>query len=151
MIPQRNFTEYFLPKRGFTVHHRRVVLSKPGASKGWTCAFCLVPFAVVIAAVLTFFPKPKAAGTGSTGASTSLPHPITPATRSRIQASYASLPLAFEQNLGQTDPQVKYLARGHGYTLFLRANDAVFSLHSQSDLSQSSKAAQQHKNQKDST
>ena len=54
----------------------------------------------------------------------------TPAARARIQASYANLPLAFEQNQGQTDAQVKYLARGSGYTLFLTANDAVFSLHS---------------------
>jgi hypothetical protein len=73
---------------------------------------------------------------------------LTPAAQSRIQTSYASLPLAFEPNQGQTDPQVKYLARGHGYTLFLTANDAVFSLHSQSGQPS---LAPQRKNQKDST
>src|SRR5439155_18858100 len=35
------------------------------------------------------------------------------------QAKLAQLPHAFEANGGQTDPQVGYLARGAGYTLFL--------------------------------
>jgi len=52
------------------------------------------------------------------------------AAQSRVRSSYASLPLAFEENKGQTDPQVKYLARGEGYTLFLTDRDAVFSLRS---------------------
>jgi hypothetical protein len=43
-----------------------------------------------------------------------------------------TLPLAFEANQGQTDPQVKYMARGNGYTVFLTANDTVFALHSSS-------------------
>jgi hypothetical protein len=33
--------------------------------------------------------------------------------------SYGRLPLSFEANRGQTDPQVKFVARGQGYTLFL--------------------------------
>jgi len=60
------------------------------------------------------------------------PGTATPAARGRIQASYAALPLAFEPNQGQTDAQVKYMARGNGYTLFLTAKDAVFSLRSPS-------------------
>ncbi len=36
--------------------------------------------------------------------------------------------LAFEANQGQTDPQVKYMARGNGYTVFLTGNDTVFAL-----------------------
>jgi beta-propeller repeat-containing protein/uncharacterized protein DUF11 len=39
-----------------------------------------------------------------------------------------SLPLFFEPNLGQTDPQVKFLARGGGYGLFLTADEAVLEL-----------------------
>ncbi|HXJ96314.1 MAG TPA: choice-of-anchor D domain-containing protein [Terriglobia bacterium] len=42
---------------------------------------------------------------------------------------YAKLPLSFEANLGQTDPQVKFLSRGSGYTLFLTKRDAVLTLH----------------------
>src|ERR1700758_3667470 len=54
----------------------------------------------------------------------------TPQNRARTLASMASLPLAFEQNQGQTDPQVKYMARGNGYTVFLTSHEAVFALHS---------------------
>ena len=36
------------------------------------------------------------------------------------------LPLSFEPNQGQTDARVKFLARASGYTLFVTANEAVF-------------------------
>jgi hypothetical protein len=39
-----------------------------------------------------------------------------------------SLPLFFEPNQGQTAPQVKFLARGSGYALFLTADEAVLQL-----------------------
>jgi hypothetical protein len=48
-----------------------------------------------------------------------------------VRASMDTLPLAFEANQGQTDPTVKYLARGSGYTVFLTENEAVFALKSQ--------------------
>src|SRR6266568_5839400 len=48
--------------------------------------------------------------------------------RQRMLSAYSRLPLAFEENQGQTDAQVKYLARGGGYTLFLTPNEAVLSL-----------------------
>jgi len=38
------------------------------------------------------------------------------------------LPLAFEANQGQTDPRVRFLARGPGHTLFLTADEAVLVL-----------------------
>jgi hypothetical protein len=38
------------------------------------------------------------------------------------------LPISFEANAGQTDAQVRYLARGSGYGLFLTATGAVLSL-----------------------
>jgi hypothetical protein len=37
-------------------------------------------------------------------------------------------PLAFEANRGQADEQVKFLARGAGYTVFLTSTDALVSL-----------------------
>jgi hypothetical protein len=46
--------------------------------------------------------------------------------------------MAFERNQGQTDAQVKYMARGSGYILFLTANGAVFSLRSPSAQSKRS-------------
>jgi hypothetical protein len=39
-----------------------------------------------------------------------------------------SQPLAFEVNKGQTDPQVKFLSRGRGSTLFLTGREAVIRL-----------------------
>ena len=40
-------------------------------------------------------------------------------------ASFGQLPLAFEANAGQTDAQVRFLARGSGYALFLTPTEAV--------------------------
>jgi hypothetical protein len=34
--------------------------------------------------------------------------------------------LVFEANMGQSDPAVKFLARGAGYNVFLMTNEAVF-------------------------
>jgi hypothetical protein len=59
---------------------------------------------------------------------------LSEASRRGVAAGYGLLPLAFEANQGQTDAQVKYLARGAGYTLFLTADGAVLSLASDSVL-----------------
>ncbi len=48
--------------------------------------------------------------------------------RPRIVDAYGRLPFAFEANRGQTDAAVTFLARGHGYTLLLTDNEAVFVL-----------------------
>ena len=48
----------------------------------------------------------------------------------RVRASLEALPLAFEANQGQTDPQVQYMARGNGYTVYLTPNETVFALQS---------------------
>ena len=50
------------------------------------------------------------------------------AVKARISDTYGRLPLTFEANRGQTDPQVKFLARGSGYTLFLTPTEAVLAL-----------------------
>jgi hypothetical protein len=42
--------------------------------------------------------------------------------------AYAKLPLAFEPNLGQADPQTQFLARGKGYTLALKPTEARLAL-----------------------
>ena len=64
---------------------------------------------------------------------TAAPAPLSnPETSARVRANLEASPLAFEANQGQTDPQVKYMARGSGYTVFLTANDTVFALHSSS-------------------
>src|SRR5438132_1289734 len=48
--------------------------------------------------------------------------------RTQLGQAYGALPLSFEANRGQSDPQVDFVARGSGYTLFLTSTEAVFSL-----------------------
>src|SRR5690349_2582324 len=65
----------------------------------------------------------------STGESTewpNIPHvekPPAPPSRN----AFGQLPLSFEVNQGQTDARVKFVARGHGYALFLTNDGATFS------------------------
>ena len=42
--------------------------------------------------------------------------------------AYGRLPIVFEGNHGQVDPQAKYLARGPGYSFFLTQDGAILSL-----------------------
>ena len=50
------------------------------------------------------------------------------ASQARLVEAYGKLPLSFEINRGQTDPRVKFLSRGSGYSLFLTGDEAVLSL-----------------------
>jgi uncharacterized repeat protein (TIGR01451 family) len=47
-----------------------------------------------------------------------------------VQLDLSQLPLSFEPNQGQTDPQVRFLAHGAGYGVFLTADQAVLTLRS---------------------
>jgi len=53
-----------------------------------------------------------------------------------VRAAYGHLPLIFEANRGQSNPAVKFLARGSGYELFLTANEAVLALQPSSVMTQ---------------
>jgi hypothetical protein len=46
----------------------------------------------------------------------------------RVTEQYKQFPLSFEPNQQQTNEEVKFLARGEGYILFLTEKDAVFTL-----------------------
>src|SRR5574337_1848566 len=50
------------------------------------------------------------------------------ATEAHVRAAYGKLPMHFEANHGQTNPQVKFLARGQGYTIFLTDTKTVLVL-----------------------
>src|SRR5579859_2452549 len=63
-------------------------------------------------------------------ASATQPLALSAQQRGKVRASLDALPLAFEANQGQLDPQVKYMARGAGYTVFLTPNNTVFAVHS---------------------
>lgn len=53
---------------------------------------------------------------------------LTAAERQTFGEDYGRLPLSFEANLGQTDGQVDFLARGPGYNLFVTPTEAVLVL-----------------------
>jgi hypothetical protein len=48
--------------------------------------------------------------------------------RSRALAQFANLPLAFEENRGQTDASARYFSRGSRYTLLLTRSGPVINL-----------------------
>ncbi len=50
------------------------------------------------------------------------------AAASHSVSAYASLPLSFTANRGQTDARVKFISRGSGYTVFLTSKEAVLML-----------------------
>jgi hypothetical protein len=56
------------------------------------------------------------------------PDKLPPGTQDRIADNYGKLPLSFEVNQGQSDPQVKFLSGGSGYSLFLTGDEAVLTL-----------------------
>ncbi len=67
-------------------------------------------------------------------AQTSVPKPVNAQSKKQQwMDSFAHLPMSFEANRGQTDPQVEFVSRGSGYTLFLTKNEAVFSLNAPSN------------------
>jgi len=47
-----------------------------------------------------------------------------------VAEAYGRLPLSFEENIGQTAQQVRYVSHGAGYELFLTAQEAVLALRS---------------------
>ena len=55
-------------------------------------------------------------------------HPSSSQASSAKAIEYGKLPLSFEANRGQTDPSVKFLSRGSGYSLYLTDSAAVLSL-----------------------
>ncbi len=66
------------------------------------------------------------------------------AQQAQLVANYGQLPLSFEANQGQSDAQVRFLARGRGYTLFLTEGEALLALtkgESKNGPAQVSKAA----------
>ena len=48
-----------------------------------------------------------------------------------LDKNYGKLPLTFEANQGQTDPQVRFVSHGNGYTAFLTSGGLVLSVHAQ--------------------
>ena len=67
-----------------------------------------------------------------TGASSATVAPLGSSTVG-IEQKLAQMPLSFEQNAGQTDSSVNFLARANNYTLFLKPTEAVLSAYAPTD------------------
>jgi hypothetical protein len=83
--------------------------------------FLLLPFAVCL--IPTVIMTTAMAQTSTTADISSRP-----ASQPSLAAAYGRLPLSFEPNRGQTDPRVRFLSRGNGYSLFLTDSSAVLAL-----------------------
>jgi hypothetical protein len=74
-------------------------------------------------------PAHISAATGAAKAKSTAPqNEVAPAAAAKTSGGYGDLPLSFEENRGQTDSRVSYLARGRGYTLFLTPTKEVLAL-----------------------
>jgi hypothetical protein len=65
---------------------------------------------------------------------------IEASTRFQVETAYGNLPLSFEPNRGQTDPQVKFISRAGNRTLWLTGDEAVLAIGRQSRAWSSRKA-----------
>jgi hypothetical protein len=70
----------------------------------------------------------SAATSAAKAKSTAPHHEVVSPAAAKTSGAYSDLPLSFEENHGQTDPRVNYLARGRGYTLFLTPTKEVLAL-----------------------
>ena len=61
--------------------------------------------------------------------------------QSIVAENYGKLPLSFEANQGQSDPQVKFQSRGSGYSLFMTDSSAVLALTKQKAVNAKSDGA----------
>jgi Beta-propeller repeat len=77
-----------------------------------------------------YFFKPFHAVSDSTS-TTAKPEAVS---KAEVEAAYGKLPLSFEANRGQTDGQVKFLSRGHGYGLYLTETETVLKLRNESSV-----------------
>lgn len=75
--------------------------------------------------------KPAAAQVSAAPETTRIAQPrseLDQQAKAQAAEAYGHLPLSFEANQGQTDPRVKFVARGGGYTLFLTGAETVLAL-----------------------
>lgn len=94
---------------------------------------CSISIAISTAAVLCSSRgptsvTPSAAGATPPADSGTIGCPAEVASTSEILATLSSLPLRFDENLGQTDPAVRFVHRAPDATVFLTPSETVFAL-----------------------
>ena len=101
---------------------------------GWIVAVAALAALGIVIATSAGSGSPVSNSHRSASAATVAPRPAStartaaPLSQDRVKAKYAALPLAFEKNEGQADPQIQYVARGKGYKLGLKSNQAIMTL-----------------------
>jgi len=105
-----------------------------------TRSLTVLALLVVFTAAAALLLDPSSSKRNIGGALKSLSPSAMAAVHSSAAGTLEGRPLAFEPNVGQADPRVKFLSHGPGYNLFLTADQAVFSfaLEKQSAVSRSS-------------
>jgi hypothetical protein len=98
---------------------RAMNTARPSALLFLTCAVSTLPLQMTASAFGQSATNPQ------TAAQTA---PLPKEKPPMLASSYSRLPLSFEANQGQTDPQVRFLSRGQGYSLFLTDSAAVLAL-----------------------
>ena len=96
----------------------------------WVATIAVLTVAIAGGGVMFLATRAQDAHALNLDANKSQAPAMTAEQRGRVRASLDALPLAFEANQGQADPQVKYTARGNGYSVFLTGSDAVFAISS---------------------
>ncbi|QSJ19020.1 SBBP repeat-containing protein [Nostoc sp. UHCC 0702] len=123
ILLKQRFTQ--LHKQRTRLHQGTIILPKQLRALLKPSIFSSV--AVVFSLVAPVFTIPL-----NSNASTSkapIQNQLNAADKAKILSTYASLPLRFDTNQGQTNRQVNFLARGNGYSVFLTPTEAVLSLH----------------------
>jgi hypothetical protein len=88
-----------------------------------TWSKCLIPLLLAVPTI----PASRSTSAIRSGSASAAPTLRSSDTKAALHA-FVSRPLSFEANEGQTDPAVKFLSRGAGYTVFLTGQEAVLSL-----------------------
>lgn len=86
-------------------------------------------------------PAPSYFAPPITAATSGQPYSADQLNRALINKAYGKLPLMFESNVGQADPEIKFLSRGVGYNLLLTPTEAVLALHSQKVMTEDNSQA----------
>lgn len=114
-------------RRTITIREAKAGRRAAAASPGLRASLVWIS---IVAVLLIFGCSSAHAQSGARQAANPAPTspgaPAAASARARAATNSARMPLSFEQNRGQSDARVKFLARGPGYTLFLTNNEAVF-------------------------
>ncbi len=89
----------------------------------------LLAFSVALTALgFELIPPQSQPAANSPNALQSSATPASPASVAQLSQTYGKIPLSFEPNQGQTDSSVDFVARGVGYTIFLRPGETTLAL-----------------------